>query len=105
MLCGNCGSKDATHIKLRFIKDKSTNAIVGKEEWCNICSGMKCSPDYFTDALGNRVLFPKDGHSFYSYAADTVFTSAKQMSEHLKQHGLAQKGNDRLPLPKKPGGA
>jgi len=88
--CLNCGSDKAGSYKKAFITIDGTEQL--RIVHCGDCKTVK--PSYPTDAAGNKVEFPKDQGAFYSYAGDTVFTSARQMAEHLKKHDLIQKGND-----------
>lgn len=84
--CGNCGSILYRTWRMWY-EGKEDNRI--KMEACSDCKGVK--PSYARDASGQKVEWPT-GETKYSYAADTVIGSARQLSEHLKKNNANQVG-------------
>lgn len=89
MYCENCNSDDATKVTIKYHTIEYN--IFLKKVSCNKCAGSSIAPSYPRDAMGNRVIGPKDNGSFYSYATDKVHTSTRHFADHLKKEGLIQK--------------
>lgn len=93
--CMNCKSTLPIRVVTRYVLNNKT-AMYEKIEQCDRCDVV--ADQVPRDAMGNKVIGYPDG---YSYATDSVHTSKREFSEHLKSHDLIQKDGAFYPGGKK----